>query len=604
MKSKDKNNNSHNKRKKKIREIDSYNFQFNTRIKHKTNIDSKNKNKNKSIEKNKNKKCMYSNSNSNISAKSFNQNPTSSFIREYNALSKNNNFNTNSYPNIAFSDLEHIKKNENNILDESSKFNNEDNTLIQTNMTYSLSSNNNKMTINEFNCSNKGKKAGIKSNKSSNKDIHDNAYLKKVAYSMMNENKKASNHSMYNLSNKAIKSNFGTSLKRYDEKLTNDVNFKYLNEANLDKNLKSKKNLEQYMSNSRKKMYENEKNNNNELIYNKINNYNKIDSHVQNNKSKINEESNYSFNDSIFPPNNHNNASRNNQRNKIDNYEQKMSSNNYEGDFVEDGGNVEYDGLEEKLQNLYKKIHGYKDEILQLYPMETNDDTNNQNKITYPNLRRYQRQKSEPNLRLIPLDLDSNTFNNNYYINKDINNNIIPPKLIVNFPEGGGDNKNLSKIRILEEKLKNENITKSRINTLLNAQDSPELISILSKLQMTIKKLPKNESIKENKRISTLPANYLFPFDMYEQLKNIKSNNYFKITKNFGEKNKQTKTQQIKSKLKYFQKIINKTNKNKNYFNIAPKNKGFKNIYYKSRKSFANLYPVNYLENSIFNLNN
>jgi len=578
MKSKDKNNNSHSKGKKKIREINSYKFHFNTRVKHKTNIDSKNKNKNKSKDKNKNSKYIYSNSN--ISAKSFNQKPTSSLIRDYNALSKNNNYNAVSYSNIAFSDMEHIKKNENNILDESSKFNNEDNTLIQTNMTYSLSSNNNKMNINELNYTYKEKKDGIKSKKNSKKDIHDKAYGKRFSHSMMNTKLKVSNHSMYNLSNKNKKNNFETSL------IDNDINSK-----NFNKNVINKKKLEQYMSNSKKNIYENEKNNNHELTNNKINTYNKY---------KINEE-NSSFNESILPPNYHNNI---NQKNKMNNYEPKMINNNSENEIVEDGTNLEFDGLEEKLQNLYKKIHGYKDEIPQLYPMDTNDDANNQNQITYPNLKRYQRQKSEPNLRLNPFELDSNIFNSNNNINIDINNNITPPKLIVKYPDGGGDNKNLSKIKILEEKLKNENIIKSKITTLLKEQDNPELINILSELQMTIKKLPKNGNIKENISISTLPANYLFPFDMYEQMKNIKSSSYFKITKNFGE-NKKTKAQQIKSKLKDFQEIINRTNTNKNYYNIAPRNKKIKNYYYcKSRKSFANLCPVNYFENSIFNLEN
>ena len=578
MKSKDKSNNSHSKGKKKIREINSYKFHFNTRVKHKTNIDSKNKNKNKSKDKNKNSKYIYSNSN--ISAKSLNQKPTSSLIRDYNALSKNNNYNAVSYSNIAFSDMEHIKKNENNILDESSKFNNEDNTLIQTNMTYSLSSNNNKMNINELNYTYKEKKDGIKSKKNSKKDIHDKAYGKRASHSMMNTKLKASNHSMYNLSNKNKKNNFETSL------IDNDINSK-----NFNKNVINKKKLEQYMSNSKKNIYENEKSNNHELTNNKINTYNKY---------KINEE-NSSFNESILPPNYHNNI---NQKNKMDNYEPKMITNNSENEIVEDGTNFEFDGLEEKLQKLYKKIHGYKDEIPQLYPMDTNDDFNNQNQITYPNLKRYQRQKSEPNLRLNPLDLDSKIFSSNNNINIDINNKITPPKLIVKYPEGGGDNKNLSKIKILEEKLKNENIIKSKITTLLKEQDNPELINILSELQTTIKKLPKNGNIKENISISTLPANYIFPFDMYEQMKNIKSSSYFKITKNFGE-NKKTKAQQIKSKLKDFQEIINRTNTNKNYYNIAPRNKKIKNYYYcKSRKSFANLCPVNYFENSIFNLEN
>ena len=233
MKSKDKKN-SHSKRKKKIREISSYKFQFNPKVKHKTKIESKNKNK----------KVKYNYSNSKISAKSFNQKPTSNLIGDYNSLSKNNNFSSVSYSNIAFSDMEHIKKNENNILDESSKFNNEDNSLIQTNMTYSLTSNNNKMSINELNYTYKGKKDSNKSSKNYKKDIRDNAYAKRAAYSMMNENKKASNHSMYNLSNKAIKNNFETSLKRFDDKSNNDINYKTFNESNLDKDLKVKKNLE------------------------------------------------------------------------------------------------------------------------------------------------------------------------------------------------------------------------------------------------------------------------------------------------------------------------------------------------------------------------
>ena len=599
MKSKDKKN-SHSKRKKKIREIISYKFQFNTKAKHKINIESKNKNKAKE----KNKKVKYINSHSKISAKSFNQKPTSSLISDYKSLSKNNNFSAVSYSNIAFSDMEHIKKNENNILDESSKFNNEDNTLFQTNMTYSLTSNNNKMNINELNYTYKGKKDDIKSSKNYKKDISDNAYAKRASYSMMNENKKSSNHSKYNLSKKAIKSTFETSLKRFDNKSNNDINYKKFKESNLDKDLKNKKNLEQYMSISRKNICENEKNNNNELIKNKNNKYNKAGFHIQDNIKKINEESN-SFNDSIIPPNYHNNANRNNQKNKLNNYEHKMNINNSEDEFIEDGGNLEFDGLEEKLQNLYKKIRGYKDEIPQLYPLEPNDDANNQNQITYPNLGRYQRQKSEPNLRINPLDLNR-TFNISNNINKDINNNITPSKLIVKYPEGSCDNKNLSKIKNLEEKLKNESITKTMINTLLKEQDNPELINILSELQMTIKKLPKNRNTKKNNNISTLPANYLFPFDMYDQMKNIKkSSSYFKIGKNFGGKNKNTKAQQIKSKLKDFQEIINKTNKNKKYFNMATKNKGYKSFYYyKSRKTFANLYPVNYLENSIFNLEN
>jgi hypothetical protein len=92
----------------------------------------------------------------------------------------------------------------------------------------------------------------------------------------------------------------------------------------------------------------------------------------------------------------------------------------------------------------------------------------------------------------------------------------------IKYPKITNDNNNLSKFKKLEEKIKNEDSTKRMINTLLNKQSNPELKEILSNLQITIGKFPKNEERKDNNYLSTLPANSFSPFDTFK----FENNNY------------------------------------------------------------------------------
>ena len=97
----------------------------------------------------------------------------------------------------------------------------------------------------------------------------------------------------------------------------------------------------------------------------------------------------------------------------------------------------------------------------------------------------------------------------------------IPPHLIIKFPLGGNTNKNLENLKLLEENLKTESNTKKMIDILLSQQNNPELKNILTELQMTIKKLQKNEDKKEDISLTTQPVNYFFPFDI-ARIENIK----------------------------------------------------------------------------------
>jgi len=212
----------------------------------------------------------------------------------------------------------------------------------------------------------------------------------------------------------------------------------------------------------------------------------------------------------------------------------------------------------------------------------------------------------------MPYDMENNISNNypNLNINsKKVENNTEPPMLIVKHPQGEkSGNKNLSKIKILEENLRNENSTKRKINILLNEQSNPELKNILSELQMTMKRLPCNEDSKENNiNISTQPANYLFPLDMYkikfEKIQNLKSNNtmLFKGRNNVREAKQKKSMDRIISKFNDFQEIINRKAKVKHSVNIEPKDMSKDFNYYKSRKVYTNLCPVNSVENGIYN---
>ena len=650
MKSKDRSQSKSSRRKKKIREINSYKIQFKTKIKQNTNLTSKgSKDKSKSKTKNKDKNNKYMYTQSNISAKTYIHKPTSSIINKYYKTSHNNN-NAISYSNFAVSNMDNLKKNEKNILNESLKYNNEDyNTLIQTNMSQSNNSNN-KLNLNDLNKSSSNKLSFRKNNDLNSKvdsagdSLNKNIFLKKAAKSMANENKKIDNNFSYNLPNNAFKSNFDTSLKKFGNKLSeiNLENFNKINLGNIEQNLKNKKLLEKYInSNSgiNKDENENNKNNeqnkciNNEIIDDKLNEYGNIEYRIQNNINQINEEDyNYrrinknkilqganqeELNDNNFMVNNEEvNPNQNGQNFKRKNIYKQNIDNSEDENNLENDTNVElYSELEEKFQNLYSKIRGNKNQVQQLEPIEIQNDGN---QITYHTLKRYQRQKSEPTLRIMPYDVEN--FISNNYPNLNINSNVIrdkkvenntePPMLIVKNPQGEkNDNKNLSKIKILEENLRNENSTKRKINVLLNEQSNPELKNILSELQMTMKRLPCNEDSKENIiSISTQPANYLFPLDMYkikyEKIQNLKSNNtmLFKGRNNIRETNQKKSMDKIISKFNDFQEIINRKAKVKHSFNIEPKDMPKDFNYYKSRKVYTNLCPVNSVENGIYNI--
>ena len=192
QKSKDKNSNSHSKNRKKLRETNSYKVLFKSKNKRKTNLDNKDNTKSKS--KNKNK---YSDSN--ISAKTYIQKQKSSLINEYNSCNQLNNNKAVSYSNYAFSEMEQSKRNENNIFNESSKYNEDVNTLIN--------SNNYRMDIADLNNTNNKKSSGRRKQKSNDRinninseNFQNNNFSKKAAYSVLNENEKIIENNTYNIS--------------------------------------------------------------------------------------------------------------------------------------------------------------------------------------------------------------------------------------------------------------------------------------------------------------------------------------------------------------------------------------------------------------------
>ena len=618
-KSKEKNQNSLPKQKKKLREINSYKFQFKTKIKQKSNINSKEKDKSK------NKKNQFSQSN--ISVKTFNQKPTSSIIKEYNSQNINNN-NAISYSNYAFSEMEQTKKIDNNIFIDSSKYNSEEyNTLL---------SSNNKMDINDLSNTN-NKKISMRIDKNNYNynierdiDFQKNNFSKRAAYSMLNENEKKFDNSSYNISSNLKKYNYKTSLERLENKLNSELDiksFKKKSLENMEKDLKNKNELEQYINvNSKININKVDINNNN--IYEQ--NSNNIE--VNNNKKKQNKKGKGKkiLNNNVQI--NNNNIQATNRIEEQNNFNgQEMDQNNNNNIYEQDLNNLEqinnfngesnlelYTELEEKLQNLYFKIHRNLDEpqseiVKSLY----DDSLKYGNQWTYPTLKRY-RQKSEPNLRTTKYEQDINSYNNrNNNLNINYNtirkrsenkiNNIksTPNQLIIKKIYNENDNKNLSKFKMLIDDLKTENTTKRMIDILLNQQNNPELKNILSKLQMTIKNLPNNENSKDDINISTLPANHLFPFNIIKFEKNniIKNNYKFDICKDINEINHNRKIEKLKNKFNDFQDIMNKKPKNNNNINIKTKTIGINNLNYNKNPNmdvYSNLCPPNNLENGLF----
>ncbi len=620
MKSKEKSQNSRSKKKKKIREVDSYKIQFKTKIKNnKSNHNSKEKDINS-------KKCTYANSN--MSAKTYLQKPTSSIIKEYNNnQSQINSNNAISYSNYAFSEMAQSKK-QNNELYDSIKYNNEDyNTLHQS------KNENNKLDINDLNNTNNKKlsvnqKNNINLNVNKEKDFQNNNFSKRAAYSMAIDNQKKFGNNSYNISknDKNNRNIYETSLKRLDDKLKNRLdpnNFKKKKFENFEQINKYGDELEQYI-NTKMNIEENSQNENDSQRDNnsKIS-FNKKEHQIINYPPKPENEkqniiNNYCNNNNIHNNHNHNPNGQDIKLNYKYNRNQNLEieNDNINNNIFENNiSNTElYNELEEKLQNLYMKIHGnnIEEPPLSEIPECINSNESYQNQMTYPNLKRY-RQKSEPSLRVNPFDADFNN-NNNIIINSNLlkrkkseknmnkntnnynNNTINNTNLIVRYPKNENENKNLSELRMLEKNLKNENSSQRMINALLKEENNSEVKKILSELQMTIKKLPRNEDCKEDNSISTLPPNNLFPFDVYKLQKINRKNKFKNNNNNYNprEINNNRKIEKIKAKLNDFQEIMNKKPKSKNMFNAEPKDIKEKFlIRHNSRKNYTNLCPVN-----------
>ena len=597
--SKEKSQNSHSKPIKKLRETNSYKIQFKTKVKQKSNINSK--------EKDKNKKKSNKYSQSNISVKTYNQKPSSSLIKEYNSNPQINN-NAISYSNYALSEMEQSKKNDNNLF-QTSKFNNEDyNTLLNS---Y------NKMDINDLTNTNNKKNTIIEKDNNNYQISYNNQenmskhlFPKKAAYSMFNENEKNFEQFSYNLSNNIKNYKYETSIKRFDE-LNNKLdknNIKTLNleEENNRNFMKNKNELKQYINSDSNKNSENNYNNINQInndnldLNNNINNQNNY-MQYQRDKTKLNDNNNLlNFN--------YNTKNFNGQGNSLKNiYEKNIKS--LGADNFSSNDNLEiYNDLEEKLKKLHCKIHKNSGEIQSETYQSINDLPNYENLLTYPSLKRY-RQKSEPSLRINKNEPDYNlTVNSNMLRRKKSEKNIIPPHLIIKYPSDENNNKNLKNLRLLEENIKTESSTKKMIDILLNQQNNPELKNILSELQITIKKLPRNEDKKEDNSITTQPANYFFPFGItkIERINGLKNNSNFDVSDDITKINRNRKIEKLKSKLNEFQEIMNKKPRNKNYLNVEPKNNTNFNYlnFIKNKKVYTNLCPANNLENDLFYLEN
>ena len=359
-----------------------------------------------------------------------------------------------------------------------------------------------------------------------------------------------------------------------------------LSKENNEKNINYKNELKQYININPKNANSNNNNNNYEYQINNIKkelNYDyKIDNNIINNNDNLNGQEMNQNNINI-----HNLILNNLENDKCSEKEPNMDL---------------YNELEEKLQNLYLIIRGNKEEPQSEIPQSIDDSHRYENPITYPNLKRY-RQKSEPNIRRVDpnnLNLSSNMLRRK--INENNNKNV-QPQIFVKYPSDENDNKNLTKFKMLEENLKTENSTKRMIDNFLKQQNNPELKNILSELQMTIKKLPHSENTKENNSISTLPANYLFPFNMlkFQRIQNFKNNNNSNIKNNISEINQNKKIEKLKAKFKDFHEIINRKPKNKKYINAETNDKGITSLNnYNKQKVYSNLFPANNLENGLF----
>ena len=194
-------------------------------------------------------------------------------------------------------------------------------------------------------------------------------------------------------------------------------------------------------------------------------------------------------------------------------------------------------------------------------------------------MKRYQK-KSSPKIQN-SINILSNNISDITDINKNINIFKKKKSELLNFnvvypTEVEYSKKNLSKINNLKEDLKNNDSNKRAINYLLQKQNDPNLKNILFELQSTMDKLQINNSFDcyENKKkilnMSTLPANYLSPMDLFKWKKNennlvIRNNksDFFEVDDiNYNQVNKKINKTKFKDKFKEFNEIINNRNKN------------------------------------------
>ena len=478
---------SKNKSKKNMREIDSYKVLF--KIKKKKN--SGNRSNNKSNKYNYN----YVYTRSNYTAKTFNQKSKSNMIKKNNDLNNQsiNNAtelenNAVSYSNFANSDINELV-NEKNKLKIISNFNISNN---QNDDNYKISEIKNlKMDINELNSSqnqnfdkndinNENKiRLNFNENKAENKIVNKKDNILEIK--LNNSGKIFQNINKNNLNGMK---NIIEKSKNKERQKSSKI-FKKMSKKDNIKNLKEKKNVELYKNKNKKKyLIDDEKNNsseNFEIIENDIK-YNNI-----NHKEIL-------------------------IKGQIDNNTQIYDKNVIKNEFK---NTLLYNDIDEKFKKLYTKILRKKEDSKNdetIINIENNTiKSNNLFHITYPKLKRY-RQKSDSNIRV-----DRNKIKNINEINENDTTTKIEYPIITN------TNSNLTKFKTLEEKIKNENSSKRMINNLLNKKINPEFKEILSNLKTAMNKFPKYEERKDNNNyLSTLPANYLSPFDTFNYEKNNK----------------------------------------------------------------------------------
>ena len=530
-----------NKSKKISRLTNSYQMQFKNR-KNKNTDNKLNRQKNKS-----NYNTIYSQSN--YSAKTFNQKPKNNLCKNNKASNAQslNNFSKNeenvfTLTNFANSDMNIIKENK----DISA------NRLIKNNKEKDLKLNEEKMDIKELSDSqnSKIKKKFINNkdenifniNQKSNEECENLNNSDKYLQEINKKNSKAFNNTKENLKKQKSSKIF--------KKMNITKKFKNINGINHNLNKKKIKDAKKTIN-----IQEEEKNNYSQgyEIMDNYNKFNKIDINLRKpfiNKIQIQEKNiiKTEVNDKLL------------YNNEID----------------------------EKFNNLYMKIQGKK-ENSKNFETISNIEDNKLYQITYPNLKRY-RQKSDSKLR-------TNKDKSNLKKEKNITNKFNKIK----YPKNINENNNLSKFKTLEATIQNENSSKRMINILLNKEKDPELKEILSNLQITMNKFPKNEEKKENNYLSTLPANSFSPFETF----NFDNSKYNNKSLNFKFKlNNYNLKYNIKETYNYkkFEKFNSTFNDFKNIINGKITNKKRNGQKYMNQTGliYSNLYPVNNLENDAF----